>query len=114
VAALAGQVLAGILHVEGADLIRPESGTDGRQLEDRDQAAFSGGTRRPQNATVAQVTAALGYVRRDELRGNGTVIIGFVKARDLNYQREIEKQATWLMRHRGPRRKRRNGKAPAK
>jgi len=72
---------------------------------------FEGGTRRPQNATACQAAAGLGYVRRDELKANGEVVVGFVKARDLDYAREIEKQATWLIKHGGKPKKRRIKKA---
>jgi hypothetical protein len=62
-------------------------------------AWFSGKTKRPQNATLTQASAALGYVRRDELDRNGQVHIGYVRARDLDYEREIEKQADFLLKH---------------
>ena len=73
---------------------------------------FDGKTRCPQNATITQVTAALGYVRRDELDKHGKVHVGFVRARDLDYDREIEKQADWLLKQ-GRRKKKRkpNGHA---
>lgn len=67
---------------------------------------FEGGTRRPQNASLTQAMAALGRVRRDELGRDGQVHIGYVKVRDLDYQREIEKQADWLLKQRGPKPKR--------
>jgi len=67
---------------------------------------FEGTTRRPQNATATQVAAALGYVRRDELDSRGHVHVGFVRVRDLDYQKEIEKQADWLLKQRGPKKKR--------
>jgi len=71
---------------------------------------FEGGTRRPQNATVSQVAAALGYVRRDELKPNGEVVIGFVKVNSkIDYQEEIKKQADWLLKH-GKQKKRRTRK----
>ena len=78
---------------------------------------FSGKTKRPQNATISQAAAALGYVRRDELARDGHVIVGYVRARDLDYQKEIEKQADFLIRHgrRKPqvKRKKKNGHAAA-
>jgi hypothetical protein len=60
---------------------------------------FDGGTRRPQNATITQAAAALGYVRRDELKPDGQVVVGFIKARNtkLDFEKEIEKQADWLL-----------------
>src|ERR1700757_2984378 len=57
------------------------------------EAWFEGPPRRPQNATMCQARGALGYVRRDELKTDGTVVVGFVKARDYDYAKEIEKQA---------------------
>lgn len=70
---------------------------------------FEGGTRRPQNATVSQAAAALGYVRRDELKANGEVVVGFVKARNYDYAKEIEKQADWLLKQ-GKTKKKRTAK----
>jgi hypothetical protein len=60
---------------------------------------FEGATRCPQNATVSQTAAALGYVRRDEMTKDGQVVVGFVRARGtkLDYEKEIEKQADWLI-----------------
>jgi hypothetical protein len=59
---------------------------------------FEGSTRRPQNATISQVAAALGYVRRDELKSDGQLVVGFVKANSkIDYEAEIEKQANWLL-----------------
>lgn len=74
---------------------------------------FDGPTRKPQNATATQVAAALGYVRRDEMKSNGEVVIGYVKAnRRIDYQKEIEKQADWLLHQGKPRKKRKkNGRA---
>ena len=60
---------------------------------------FNGSTKKPQNATITAVTSALGYVRRDSLNPDGTVAVGFVKGRELDYQKEIEKQATWMLKH---------------
>lgn len=67
---------------------------------------FRGGTRRPNNATLTQTAAALGYVRRDELTRDGHVRVGYVKARELDYQKEREKQADWILKQRGPKKKR--------
>ena len=77
---------------------------------------FEGSTRRPQNTTVTAVTSALGYVRADSLNPDGTVAVGFKKARRLDYQQEIEKQADWLLKHGTPKQKksRRRKKAGAK
>jgi DNA-binding transcriptional regulator YdaS (Cro superfamily) len=60
---------------------------------------FEGSTRRPQNACCSAAMAALGYVRRDELTKDGQLIPGYVKARGtrLDYEKEIEKQADWLL-----------------
>lgn len=60
---------------------------------------FGGVTRKPQNSTVTAVTAALGYVRRDVLNKDGTVSVAFAKARELDWESEIEKQADWLLKH---------------
>ena len=78
---------------------------------------FEGPTRCPQNATVSQAAAALGYVRRDEMKPDGQVVVGFVRARGtkLDYEEEITKQADWLLkqgRHKKKRvskKKRQNG-----
>src|SRR5262245_49000973 len=74
---------------------------------------FNGTTRKPQNATVSQAMGALGYVRRDSMRRDGTVEVGFVKARSLDYEKEIEKQADWILKYGNSKKKkkkiRRNG-----
>lgn len=75
---------------------------------------FDGPTKKPNNATTCAVTAALGYVRRDRLRPDGTLEIGYVKARDYDYVKERDKAATWLLRQnsakkRKPRKKKGNG-----
>ena len=67
---------------------------------------FEGTTRRPQNSTVTQVTAALGYVRRDELLPDGTVQVGFRRAQKLNWKEEAVKQADWMLKHAQPKKKR--------
>jgi len=67
---------------------------------------FNGKTRCPQNATATQAAAALGYVRRDELTRDGHVVVGYVRARSLDYAKEIEKQADWLIKQHGPKKKR--------
>ena len=73
---------------------------------------FDGSTRRPQNSTVTAVTSALGYVRQDTFNRDGTVSIGFVKGRALDYQKEIEKQADWLLKQGvKPKKKRRKKKS---
>lgn len=74
---------------------------------------LDGATRRPQNATVCQVTSALGYVRRDELRADGTVVIGFVKDKDYDYEKEIEKQTQFFLKHH-PNAKKKKSKARKK
>lgn len=73
---------------------------------------FDGSTRRPQNSTITAVTSALGYVRQDTFNRDGTVSIGFVKGRALDYQKEIEKQADWLLKQGvKPKKKRRKKKS---
>jgi hypothetical protein len=67
---------------------------------------FDGVTKRPQNSTVTQVTAALGYVRSDELLANGQVVVGFRKARRLDWKEEMSKQADWILKEAGPKKKR--------
>jgi len=104
------------------DAIKTVVKTD-EQLKDNQAAAitgvspttfagwFEGGTRRPQNATVSQVAAGLGYVRRDSLNADGTVTVGFVKARKLDYKEEREKQADWLLKQgRKTKKRKRNSK----
>ena len=77
---------------------------------------FNGKTCKPQNATVCQAMAGLGYVRQDEFRADGTVAVGFVRGRRVNREREIAKQRAWNEAHL-PKKKRkkkakRNGHAP--
>jgi hypothetical protein len=67
---------------------------------------FDGATRRPNNATSTQAAAALGYVRRDEMRPDGQVVVGYVKTRELDLKKEREKMADWLLKQRGPKKKR--------
>jgi hypothetical protein len=67
---------------------------------------FDGATRRPNNATSTQVAAALGYVRRDELTRDGQVVVGYVRVRDLDLKKEREKMADWILKQRGPKKKR--------
>ena len=74
---------------------------------------FDGPTRRPNNATVTAVTASLGYVRRDTLAADGTVRVRYVKARDLDYRKEIDKAADWLVKQNSGRRKKRRRKKKA-
>jgi hypothetical protein len=66
---------------------------------------FEGTTRKPQNATICQVTGALGYVRRDDLDKDGKVIVGFRKARAYDWEKEIEKQADFFLKTHGPKKK---------
>lgn len=68
---------------------------------------FEGGTRRPNNATVSAYTSALGYVRRDSIDGKGQLVVGFVKAKDLDVEKELERAADWLLKN--PKKKKRNG-----
>lgn len=58
---------------------------------------FDGETRKPQNATLTAVTSALGYVRHDRLNRDGSVAVAYEKARDLDWKKEIEKQADFLL-----------------
>jgi hypothetical protein len=74
---------------------------------------FGGVTKKPQNSTICAVTSALGYVRRDSLNKDGTVAVGFTKARSLDYRDEIEKQADWVLKHSAPKKKRAKKKKPA-
>jgi hypothetical protein len=67
---------------------------------------FDGGTKKPQNATITAVTSALGYVRHDRLNVDGTVEVAFEKARVLDWTKEIEKQANFLLKS-GMKKKRR-------
>ena len=60
---------------------------------------FDGDTRRPQNASSTQVAAALGYVRRDEMRPDGQVVPGYIKVRDIDPKEERKKMADFLLRH---------------
>lgn len=60
---------------------------------------FSGGTRKPQNATLTAVTSALGYVRRDRMNADGTVTPAYEKARALDWDKEITKQANFVLKH---------------
>jgi len=71
---------------------------------------FEGTTRKPQNATVCQVTGALGYARMDDIDRYGRVIVGFRKVRDIDRQREIEKQADFFLKHHPPKQKKRKKK----
>lgn len=68
---------------------------------------FRGGTRRPNNATLTQTAAALGYVRRDELRPDGTVVVGYRKARTIDPVVERGKMADWILKHGSPKKKKR-------
>lgn len=72
---------------------------------------FDGGTRRPQNSTITQVTAALGYARHDELRPDGTVVVGFRRVTSLDWKKETAKQADWMLKHAQPKKKRTRKKA---
>jgi len=73
---------------------------------------FNGKTRCPQNASSTQCAAALGYVRRDELTRDGHVVVGYVRARELDYDKEIEKQADWLLKQGRGRKKRKVRRKP--
>ena len=58
---------------------------------------LDGITRRPQNATVTQVTGALGYARHDEILPDGTVVPGFRKVKRYDYDKEKQKQADFFL-----------------
>jgi hypothetical protein len=60
---------------------------------------FSGGTRKPHNSTLTAVSSALGYVRHDHLNADGSVVVAFEKARDLNWGKEIAKQADFVLKY---------------
>jgi hypothetical protein len=73
-----------------------------------------GDTRKPQNATTTAISSALGYVRHDRLRKDGTVEIAFEKARSYDWRDEIERAADWMLKNDPATQKRkakRNGKA---
>lgn len=73
---------------------------------------FVGSTRRPNNATVTAVSAALGYVRQDTLDARGVVRVGYRKVRDLDFEAQRKMADRWLVKHgHKPKRKR---KAEAK
>jgi hypothetical protein len=76
---------------------------------------FDGETRKPQNSTICAVSTALGYVRADRIRSDGTLAVGFKKDKALDYGKEIEKQADWVLQHAQPKKPRKkkakNGKA---
>lgn len=67
---------------------------------------FDGDTRRPNNVTTTAVTSALGYVRRDSLTRDGMVQIGYTKARNYDWRKEITAAADWLIAQNKPKRKR--------
>ena len=70
---------------------------------------FNGGTRKPQNVTVTAVASGLGYVRRDTLNPDGSVNLGFEKARKLDWKEEAAKQASFLLKY-GTKKKKRKAK----
>ena len=63
---------------------------------------FDGDTKKPQNSTVCAVTTALGYVRADRIRNDGTLEVRFKKEKALDYNKEIDKQADWILKHAQP------------
>ena len=67
---------------------------------------FEGETKKPQNSTICAVSTALGYVRADRIRKDGTLEVAFKKARDLDYKEEMVKQASWMLKHAAPKKKR--------
>jgi len=74
---------------------------------------FEGATRRPQNACSSAAMAALGYVRRDTLTAKGELVVGFVKEHDrIDYEKEIKRQADWLLSQGKQKKKRRARKQP--
>lgn len=69
---------------------------------------FEGATKKPQNSTVCAVTTSLGYVRADSIRSDGTLQVGFRKARDYgDYEAEMEKQKKFFLKTHGPKKPRR-------
>jgi transcriptional regulator with XRE-family HTH domain len=58
-----------------------------------------GGTRRPQNATVTAISSALGYVRHDRLKKDGSVEVAFEKAREYDWKDEIKRAADWMLKN---------------
>jgi hypothetical protein len=73
---------------------------------------FEGTTRKPQNATVCQVTGALGYARQDDIDRFGRVIVGFRKVREIDRAHEIEKQTEFFLKHHPSARKPKKRKKP--
>lgn len=59
---------------------------------------FDGDTRNPRHSTITAYAAAYGFVRQDRLNRDGTVDVHFVQVRDMNIERELEKQADWILR----------------
>jgi hypothetical protein len=74
---------------------------------------FDGETRKPNNCTVTAVSSALGYVRHDRLDRDGNLVVAFEKAREYDWQKEIERNADFLLKQGKKPRKRakKNGKA---
>jgi hypothetical protein len=74
---------------------------------------FDGDTRKPNNCTVTAVTSALGYVRHDRIDKSGNLVIGFEKQREYDWQKEIERNADFMLAQgKKPRkREKKNGKA---
>ena len=71
---------------------------------------FNGKTCKPQNATVSQAMAGLGYVRRDTFNPDGTVSVGFERGRKINRKAEAQLQAAWYDKHHRDKKKKRRKK----
>lgn len=72
---------------------------------------FYGGTRNPRNATSTQLSGGLGFIRHDVMNRDGTVTPRLVKARDINKERELERQADFMLRRaRADKRREKSGK----
>ena len=72
---------------------------------------FDGATRQPRNSTVAAVTTSLGYVRSDNILPDGTLAVGFKRAKRYNYGEEMIKQADFFLKTHGPKKKKPRKKA---
>lgn len=73
---------------------------------------FVGDTREPRDSTITNAMGAIGRVRRDSLNRDGTIAVAYVKARDIDFDKEIKKQADWLIKQGKPKRKRKKKAKP--
>jgi transcriptional regulator with XRE-family HTH domain len=81
---------------------------------------FEGDTRKPFDHTATAMSSALGYVRHDRLRKDGTVAPAFEKARAYDWRDELERAADWMlkndpatMKRKAKQKKKPNGKGSA-